>query len=135
MVARRPPVACGLSTDDSSAPAANNDEDAAAQDMSSWTCAAAPQIATMGDLQVADLIEDRTRLNDGPGRAVDGIHVTKQKYDEAANGMRWSCTRDDDHGRHTAAKSCKCPSINGVFCRGLGLATSGGCGVGSTFGF
>ena len=26
-----------------------------------------------------------------------------------------------------------CPSINGVFCRGLGLATSGGCGVGAIF--
>ena len=29
----------------------------------------------------------------------------------------------------------KCPSINGVFCRGLGLATSGGCGVGAIFDF
>ena len=29
----------------------------------------------------------------------------------------------------------RCPSINGVFCRGLGLATSGGCGVGAIFDF
>ena len=72
--------------------------------------------------------------------AVDGFPALTARTDQVKH-LRQTILNLAVRGKLVGQKegegkaSSQCPSINGVFCRGLGLATSGGCGVGAIFDF